>query len=134
MTELYTFVKKFHQLWKAGHNAHLDLESHAGVAWVGLRVQLGHAPGPQHHQLHPQFSNQKKESPSRQRRCARRAAKQNAENAESAENVESAEEVASTLEDVEADKATIKEAENAVNKSAENATNDITDNKANDTT
>ena len=106
-----------------------------GVAWVGLRVQLGHVPGPQHHQVHPQFSNKNKESPSRLRRRARRAAKRNAENAESAENVDTAEEVASNLEVVEADKAATKEAEKAMeNKAAENATNDITDNKANDTT
>ena len=126
-TELDTFVKKFHQLWKAGHNAHLDLESHAGVAWVGLRMQLGHAPGPQHHQLHPQFSNQKKDSPSRQRRRARRAAKQNAESVESTENVEGTEEVASNLEVVNADEATTKESEMSVNseetEAAENATN-----------
>ena len=30
--------------------SYMDLESHNGVAWVGLSVQLGHAPGPQHHQ------------------------------------------------------------------------------------
>ena len=29
VTELETFVQKFHQLWKAGLSAHLDLESHA---------------------------------------------------------------------------------------------------------
>ena len=43
-TELDTFVLKFHQLWKAGHTAHLDLDTCAGNAWVGLRVQLGHVP------------------------------------------------------------------------------------------
>lgn len=109
VTELETFVQKFQQLWKAGHNAHLDLESHAGVAWVGLRVQLGHAPGPQHQQVHPQFS--KKVSPSRQRRRTRRAAERNVNRDE---NTEVAEEVTSNnanLEVVEAEKATTKEAE-----------------------
>ena len=48
MTELDTFITKFHQLWRAGHTAHLDLDTHAGEAWVGLRVQLGPAPGPEH--------------------------------------------------------------------------------------
>ena len=38
VSELETFVKKFHQLWSAGHSAHLDIDSHAGRAWVGLRV------------------------------------------------------------------------------------------------
>ena len=41
--ELDSFVKKFYQLWSAGYSAHLDLESHSGKAWVGMRVQLGHA-------------------------------------------------------------------------------------------
>ena len=27
-------------LWSAGYSAHLDLDSHAGEAWVGLRVVL----------------------------------------------------------------------------------------------
>ena len=51
MSELDTFVHKFHQLWRAGHTAHLDLDTHAGEAWVGLRVQLGQAPGPAHEQF-----------------------------------------------------------------------------------
>ena len=57
-------------------NAHLDVRTHAGEAWVSLHVQLGHAPGPLHHQLHPTFppSPRSKNSPSRQRRRARRAA------------------------------------------------------------
>ena len=77
VTELDTFVLKFHQLWNAGYNAHLDLDTHAGYAWVGLRVQLGQAPGPLHHQVPPPpfDNNQKKaESQSRQRRRARRSA------------------------------------------------------------
>ena len=32
----------FHQLWKAGDTAHLDLDTHAGQAWIGLRTPLGH--------------------------------------------------------------------------------------------
>ena len=42
--EIDNFVKKFYQLWNAGHTAHLDVDTHAGKAWVGLQVQLGHAP------------------------------------------------------------------------------------------
>ena len=52
MTELDSFVQKFHQLWKAGVTAHLDLDAHAGTAWVGLRFQLVQVPGPVHHQDH----------------------------------------------------------------------------------
>jgi hypothetical protein len=76
VTELDTFIQKFYQLWNAGHTAHLDVDTHAGKAWVGLRVQLGHAPGPLHHQPHPLFVQPQKKtfSPSRERHRARRAA------------------------------------------------------------
>ena len=78
MTELDTFIQKFHQLWYAGYNAHLDLDTHGhdGLGWVSLRVQLGHVPGPLRNQVLPTFSKnwRKAESPSRQRRCARRTA------------------------------------------------------------
>ena len=87
--ELDSFLKKFHQLWIAGHSAHLDLESHAGRAWVGLRVQLGHhAPLPPYHLPHnfPQYSH-KKDSPSRQRRRAKRAAAAQKANAEEASKI-----------------------------------------------
>ena len=51
-------------------NAHLDVHTHAGQAWVSLHVQLGQAPGP----LHPVFPpKRKKHSPSRERHRARRA-------------------------------------------------------------
>ena len=43
---LNSFVGKFHQLWRTGSSDHLDLEleleCHAGQAWVGIHVQLGH--------------------------------------------------------------------------------------------
>ena len=76
VTELDTFIQKFYQLWNAGQTAHLDVDTHAGKAWVGLRVQLGQVPGPLHHHPHPPFIQPQKKSvsPSRQRRRARRAA------------------------------------------------------------
>ena len=88
LTELETFVKKFHQLWNDGVSAHLD---HGGDAWVGLRVRLGQVPGPLHRQVHP-FHQEvpRKESPSCQRRCARRAAARNA-NVDRATNTEAEE-------------------------------------------
>ena len=74
ITELDTFIRKFNQLWQAGLTAHLDLDTHAGSAWVGLRVQLGHvAPGPLH-QVHQQHQAFRRVSPSRERRRARRLA------------------------------------------------------------
>ena len=94
--ELDSFLKKFHQLWIAGHSAHLDLESHSGRAWVGLRVQLGHAPpGHLHHPLRPPqpqepYRYRKPDSPSCERRRERRAAahKNEAEEASKKENAE----------------------------------------------
>ena len=76
VTEIDTFVQKFQQLWYAGYNAHLDLDTHAGIEWVGIHVQLGHIPGPLHHQVPPPFFKnwRKAESLSRQRRRARRTA------------------------------------------------------------
>ena len=76
--ELESFVKKFHQLWSAGLSAHLDLDANDGRAWVGLRVQLGHAPGYLHQHLHPSYDQayRKPDSRSRQRRRVKRAAAQ----------------------------------------------------------
>ena len=75
MTELENFVKKFHQLWNDGVTAHLDLDTHGGDAWDGLRVNLGQVPGPLHRQIHP-FHQEvpRRESPSRHRRRGRQAA------------------------------------------------------------
>ena len=71
--ELKSFICKFNQLWHSGMSAHLDMDTHAGEAWVGLRVRLGHAPVPIHH------SNlqRTRDSPSRGRRRERRAAQRN---------------------------------------------------------
>ena len=82
VTELDSFLNKFHQLWKDGFTAHLDLDTHAGNAWVGLRVQLGHqVPGTTpHHPVHPYKSDS-----SRQRRRARRLAAREQVNNEVAE-------------------------------------------------
>ena len=84
-TELETFVQKFHQLCNNGYSAHLDPDCHDGVAYVGLRLQLGHPPGPIHHRVHSSPSKRKYFSSSykcrRERRSATRAA-----NAEEASN------------------------------------------------
>ena len=70
--ELDSFIYKFYQLWNSGVNAHLDIDTHAGEAWVGLRVRLGHAPFPHHVNQFDLPRN--RDSPSRQRRRVRRAA------------------------------------------------------------
>ena len=69
--ELDSFVHKFKHLWHSGVNAHLDVHTHAGQAWVSLHAHLGQAPSPSYHQVYP--SHRRKETPSRQRRRARRA-------------------------------------------------------------
>ena len=86
VNEIDSLIQKFHQLWSAGVSAHLDLDTHAGEAWVGLRVRLGPSPAPGH--LHHHFKPfQKHESPSRQRRRARRDAARRAKAEESAVQV-----------------------------------------------
>ena len=69
MAQIQSFIFKFHQLWAAGETAHLDLDTHAGKAWVGLRVQLGN---PAHQQQCP--SRPQHRSPSYYRRQERRQA------------------------------------------------------------
>ena len=90
VTELDSFIRKFHQLWQAGLTAHLDLDTHAGTAWVGVCVQLGHqvpGPPPQPHQT----------SSSRDRRRARRlAARKQAERVAAEQAVATPEEEAGT--------------------------------------
>ena len=53
MIMLHSFINIFHQLWKAGETAHLDLNTHAGQAWIGIRTPLGHYGQP--HQYPPQY-------------------------------------------------------------------------------
>ena len=65
------FVRNFKELWKSGRSAHLNLDTHAGEAWIGLRVRLGHT-GQHHHRHEPERKT--RNSPSRQRRRLRRAA------------------------------------------------------------
>ena len=103
MTEVETFVKRFHQLWNDGVTAHLDLDTRGGEAWVGLCVHLGgQVPGPLHRPVHPfQQEVPRKKSPGRQRRRARRAAARQAhvDRATDAEAVEASEVVQQTTEE-----------------------------------
>ena len=71
-SEVNNFILKFHQLWQAGYNAHLNVDSHAGYAWCGLRVDLGAAPAaPRHQQVRP---GPRRHAPSYRRRLEARAA------------------------------------------------------------
>ena len=60
-------VKNFKQLLKNGRSAHLDADCHAGQAWIGLHVRLGHVRDHEH-------GLRTRNGPSRQRRRMRRAA------------------------------------------------------------
>ena len=125
--ELESFFLKFNQLWRAGESAKLDLETHAGQAWVGVRVHLG----PAHpYQVHVPSHQEKRtrNSPARERRRAKRlAARQqngevienvNVDEAEEAENIESEHVVSDTAVPLdEAEKAK----ENESDKVAEDA-------------
>ena len=71
MTEAEELFGTFFKLWRAGKNAHLNIECHAGKVCATLRVNLlrpPHLPPQQHHQSH------RRVGPSRLRRRARRAA------------------------------------------------------------
>ena len=62
-------VNNFKQFWKSGRSAHLDIDCHAGQAWMGLRVRLGHV---HDHDHQPEIRT--RNGPSRQRRRMHRAA------------------------------------------------------------
>ena len=68
MTEATEIFCKFQELWRAGTNARLSIECHAGKAWINLHVQLNQPPppGPQSKQHH------RRQGPSRVRRRERR--------------------------------------------------------------
>ena len=74
-SELDSFICKFLQLREAGMIAHLDVDTHAGQAWVGLRVMLGSV---QNQQQSQQRSSSRNRSPSYFRRQERRRAEKQA--------------------------------------------------------
>ena len=83
-TELDSFVLKFHQLRRAGFNAHLDVHSEGSNAWVCLRVQLGEAGQQQQHQSWGKQGLRRSPAYARrqERRRAAREARQSAAEAE----------------------------------------------------
>ena len=88
ITELDSFIGKFQQLWNNGVTAHLDLDTHAGSAWVGLRVHLGNVPPGPHHTAPygPAYPPPRHVTPSRHRRRARREAARNKKAEEAVED------------------------------------------------
>ena len=107
--QLQSFVIKFRQLWAAGETAHLDLDTHAGKAWVGLRVQLG---GPVHHQHYP--SRPQHRSPAYHRRQERRQAARAAAGKPSQVVIEAEEVTDTTTEPTTEEATSAEEANDAV--------------------
>ena len=74
MIKLHSFKNTFHQLWKAGETAHLDLNTHAGQAWIGIRTPLGYYGQthqhnhniPQTHHTHTQHPPYAQQTPTHQ--------------------------------------------------------------------
>ena len=74
-TELNKFILKFKVLWKSGLDAHLDLDCHAGQAWVGLRLGGVGQQSPRGHGVDRHFyDGGRRVGGSRLRRRERRAA------------------------------------------------------------
>ena len=73
VTELETFIQKFRQLWKSGHDARLEVETKAGKASVALHLRLGDAPEPIHGNQQRTFSSRTRNTSARDRRRARLA-------------------------------------------------------------
>ena len=91
VTQFESFVGKFQQLWLAGETAHLNLETHAGQAWVGLRVQVRDFPGPaqQDHYWHHYFAKPSQRSPAYHHRQEKRQAAHAAATVEKHQKMES---------------------------------------------
>ena len=76
MATLTNLIAQFEREWRAGNNARVQLECHAGQAWLSLHLHVQHPPPHQDARPHRQ------PGPSRLRRRARRAALRAKANAE----------------------------------------------------
>ena len=103
VSEIDNFVKKFKNLWTSGYDAHLDINSHAGKAWIGLRLRLGEYPGgePVYNHGNPHYGN--RNGPSRQRRRFRRARDAAQANCEPEDDEKEATEANDITEEVKSD-------------------------------
>ena len=81
-------VKLFQEYWRAGTDARLHLECHAGKVWMNLEVHLTCPPPPPPPSQHG--SQRPRQSPSRLRRRARRAEARAAAKAAATEATENA--------------------------------------------
>ena len=90
-TELRSFVAKFHQLRRAGFEAHLNLHARGGRYWVGLCAQLGEAEQQPHHLPHQQRPRLRRSPAYARRQERRRAAREAAAEQDPASDVQAAE-------------------------------------------
>ena len=97
-TELRSFVAKFHQLRRAGFDAHLNLHARGGRYWVGLCAQLGEAEQQPPHRQKPRLRSPAYRCRQERRQAARQAAEQVSSSDVPAAEAETNEEEMSTEE------------------------------------
>ena len=114
--ELSSFVSKFHQLRRAGLTAHLDVDTCAGKAWVGLRVMLDPVQHPNSWDQPHNVPNLRRRSPSYFRRQERRKAARAAADGQAPSSV---------VIDAEQAKETVKVSENKVEDSEKKETEQV---------
>ena len=91
-TELRSSIK-FHQLRRAGFDAHLNLHARGGRYWVGLCAQLGEAEQQPHRQQRPRLRSTAYRRRQERRKAARQAAEQVSSSDVPAAEVETSEEM-----------------------------------------
>ena len=100
MTMTAELFNQFQTYWRAGSDARLNLECHAGKVWMTLQIYLNHPPPPP--SPHKQHRQQPRQSPSRLRRRAKRAeARAAAKAAEKEAAVTATEDVAVQTDDAD---------------------------------
>ena len=114
-SEIQSFINKFHQLRRAGLTAHLDLDTHAGKAWMGLRIVIS-----------PDQKLQKFRNPSYFRRQERRkAAAKAAEASEKPSDVNAEEALAKEVDEPESSAEEALATDNVSESNAEEAADGI---------
>merc|ERR1712082_270979 len=56
-SKLHPFIHIFNKLWKTGETAYIDLNTHAGKAWINIRTPLGNYTNSPKYPQYPSFTN-----------------------------------------------------------------------------
>ena len=56
-SKLFPFIHIFNELWKSGETAYIDLNTHAGKAWINIRTPLGNYTNSPKYPQYPSFTN-----------------------------------------------------------------------------